>query len=51
MVDLDLRGPQWALFVALALLSLYTDWKYRQVFNAITYPAFLAGLLDRKSVV
>jgi prepilin peptidase CpaA len=45
MVDLDLRGPQWALLAALALLTLYTDWKYKLIHNAITYPAFFAGLL------
>jgi Flp pilus assembly protein protease CpaA len=45
MSDLGMSGPQWALFAALTLLAFFADWKYRQVFNWITYPAFLAGLL------
>lgn len=47
--EIDLTGMSYylssaTLFILLAVSS-YTDWKYRKIYNKVTVPAFLAGLL------
>ncbi|MGH2498643.1 MAG: A24 family peptidase [Candidatus Limnocylindria bacterium] len=39
-----MRLTQNLLLVAFVLSVIYTDWRWQRIFNAITYPAMLAGL-------
>ena len=40
-----MRAVEDALLVAFVVAVVYTDWRYRRIPNAFTYPVMLAGLV------
>ena len=40
-----MRAVEDAILVAFVVAVVYTDWRYRRIPNAFTYPVMLAGLV------